>query len=96
MLYLPFRRTHDIRLSEAIKRCIENNCNQAPSHFAADLENIDNQRVAAIQVVEPHINNVRKLQAYAAQLICLERKIPKDVCLISLNHKKRINRDELR
>ena len=66
-------------ISEAIKRYISTRYNQAPDLFAGDLEAVNQLRMAAVQAVEPHTNNVRKLQVYAAQLAWLEEKLPKDV-----------------
>lgn len=80
MLYLPFRRSHAVTLSNAIKQYISSKYDQHPDMFAADLEAIDSLRSSAINSIEPHTSGVRKLQAYAAQLVWIGGKFPVDVC----------------
>jgi len=48
--------------------------------FTKDLEAIDQLRHAAVNALEPHPSGVRKLQAYAAQLVWMGGKFPVDVC----------------
>ena len=47
--------------------------------FAADLAAIDALRADAVTVQEPHASGVRKLAAYAAQLVWLAAKFPVDI-----------------
>lgn len=47
--------------------------------FKQDLEVIDTLRRDAINVREPHLSGVRKLQAYAGQLVWIGGKFPIDV-----------------
>ncbi|KAL9077534.1 MAG: hypothetical protein Q9157_003363 [Trypethelium eluteriae] len=47
--------------------------------FKLDLEEIDRLRNGAVHSVEPHQSGVRKLQAYAAQLVWMGGKFPIDV-----------------
>lgn len=47
--------------------------------FAKDLEAIDQLRHAAVSALEPHASGIRKLQAYAAQLVWMGGKFPVDV-----------------
>lgn len=47
--------------------------------FKKDLEVIDSLRTAAVQALDPHATGIKKLQAYAAQLIWLGGKFPIDV-----------------
>ncbi|KAL1393414.1 BRO1-like domain-containing protein [Phyllosticta capitalensis] len=79
MLYLPFRRSHAVTLSNAIKQYISSKYDQHPDMFAADLEAIDSLRSSAINSIEPHTSGVRKLQAYAAQLVWIGGKFPVDI-----------------
>lgn len=79
MLYLPFRRTYPVKLGDAIKDYISNKHNQHPSIFADDLKDIDQLRLDATNVLEPHTSGVRKLQHYAAQLVWIGGKFPIDV-----------------
>lgn len=48
--------------------------------FRSDLETIDELRRNAVNSHEPHPSGVKKIQAYAAQLIWLGGKFPVDVC----------------
>jgi programmed cell death 6-interacting protein len=79
ILFLPFRRTHSVQLSEAIKQYISSKYDQHPDMFTSDLSTIDDLRRAAANSLEPHASGVRKLQAYAAQLIWLGGKFPIDI-----------------
>lgn len=47
--------------------------------FASDLEAIDKLRTEAINVLEPHSSGIKKLMAYAAQLVWISGKFPIDV-----------------
>ena len=47
--------------------------------FAHDLEAIDKLRADAVTALEPHVSGIRKLAAYAAQLIWIGGKFPIDV-----------------
>ena len=80
-LYLPFRRTHPISLSFAIKQYISSKYDQHPDMFTRDLEKIDQIRSDAVNVREPHVSGVRKLLVYSAQLVWLSGKFPIDVSL---------------
>ncbi|KIW05353.1 uncharacterized protein PV09_03869 [Verruconis gallopava] len=79
ILSLPFRRSQNVSLSSAIKQYISTKYDQHPDVFAADLEAIDQLRSDAIHAVEPHSSGIKKLQAYAAQLIWLGAKFPIDI-----------------
>lgn len=78
ILSLPFRKTHSIDLSEAIKQYISSKYDQHPSMFRQDLEVINNLRQDAINVKEPHASGAKKLSAYAAQLVWTGGKFPID------------------
>ncbi|KAI9687650.1 MAG: pH-response regulator protein palA/rim20 [Bogoriella megaspora] len=79
ILFLPFRRTHAVSLSEAIKQYISSKYDQHPDMFATDLEEVDRLRSSAVHALEPHSSGVRKIQAYAAQLVWMGGKFPIDI-----------------
>ncbi|KAF2759602.1 BRO1-domain-containing protein [Pseudovirgaria hyperparasitica] len=79
MLLLPFRRTHTIKLSDAIRQYISTKYDQHPDMFKNDLDAIDELRKSAAHAVEPHVSGVKRIQAYAAQLIWLTGKFPIDI-----------------
>lgn len=49
--------------------------------FNQDLDTIDALRQDAVNVREPHLSGVEKLEAYAAQLAWISGKFPIDVGL---------------
>jgi len=79
MLMLPFRRTIDTSLKEAIIRYISTKYDQHPQLFTQDLQTIDQLRYDAVKVKEPHPSGVLRLQTYAAQLLFMGTKFPADV-----------------
>ncbi|KAF2692230.1 BRO1-domain-containing protein [Lentithecium fluviatile CBS 122367] len=79
ILFLPFRRSHSVNLSDAIKQYISNKYDQHPDMFTKDLELIEKMRATAIHAQEPHPSNIPKLQTYAAQLVWISGKFPIDV-----------------
>ena len=79
ILFLPFRRTHSVQLSSAIRQYISTKYDQHPDMFVKDMETIDKLRADAVNVVEPHVSGVKKLTAYAAQLVWMGGKFPIDV-----------------
>jgi hypothetical protein len=81
VLFLPFRRTHSVSLSDAIKQYISSKYDQHPDMFRQDLEVIDNLRRDAVNVKEPHVSGLKKIAAYAGQLSWIGGKFPIDVCL---------------
>lgn len=50
--------------------------------FDSDMEAIDKLRIDAINVLEPHSSGIKKLMAYAAQLVWISGKFPIDVSKI--------------
>ncbi|KAF2117598.1 BRO1-like domain-containing protein [Lophiotrema nucula] len=79
ILYLPFRRSHSVQLSDAIKQYISSKYDQHPDMFTKDLEAIEKLRSTAIHAQDPHPSNIPKLQQYAAQLVWLSGKFPIDI-----------------
>ncbi|QIW97461.1 hypothetical protein AMS68_002979 [Peltaster fructicola] len=79
ILAIPFRRTHNLFLSEAISKYISSKYDQSPEVFARDLEEIDALRKDAVTALEPHNSGITKLQAYAAQLVWMTGKFPLDI-----------------
>jgi programmed cell death 6-interacting protein len=79
VIEVPFRRTHPVDLSSAIKQYISTKYDQSPGMFADDLREIDRLRNDAINVREAHVSGIKKLQIYAAQLRYLGGKFPIDI-----------------
>lgn len=79
LLQVPFRRTHNLSLADAIKRYISTKYDQHPDSFTNDLEVIDQLRRDAVNSVEPHSSALRRIQSYAAQLVWMGGKFPVDV-----------------
>ena len=79
ILFLPFRRTQHVVLSEAIRNYISNKYDQHPDMFTRDLEVIDGLRADAVNTLETHISGIKKLSKYAAQLVFMGGKFPIDI-----------------
>jgi programmed cell death 6-interacting protein len=79
ILFLPFRRSHSVNLTDAIKQYISNKYDQHPDMFTQDLEKIEKLRSQATHAQEPHPSNIPKLQQYAAQLVWMSGKFPVDI-----------------
>jgi len=82
ILFLPFRKTHSLALSDAIKQYISTKYDQHPDMFLEDLQVIDRLRQDAATVREPHLSGIKKIAAYAAQLSWIGGKFPIDVRII--------------
>ena len=78
-LALPFRKSNHISLSTAIRQYISKKYDQHPDMFRHDLEVIDALRRDAVNVREAHPSGIKKLQAYAGQLVWVSGKFPIDV-----------------
>ncbi|KAF2269248.1 BRO1-domain-containing protein [Lojkania enalia] len=79
ILFLPFRRSHTVSLSDAIKEYISAKYDQHPDMFTKDLDAIDKLRSTAIHAQDAHPSNIPKLQQYAAQLVWISGKFPIDI-----------------
>ena len=79
IISLPFRKTHSVSLTGAIKQYISTKYDQHPDMFTQDLETIDRLRVEAVTSLEAHVSGVKKLASYAAQLVWIGGKFPIDV-----------------
>ncbi|KAF2709333.1 BRO1-domain-containing protein [Pleomassaria siparia CBS 279.74] len=79
ILFLPFRRSHTVSLSEAVKQYISSKYDQHPDMFTKDLEIIEKMRTTAIHAQDAHPSNIPKLQTYAAQLVWVSGKFPIDI-----------------
>lgn len=77
--FLPFRRTHRVSLSASIRQYISTKYDQHPDMFIRDMEAIDKLRADAVNTLEAHTSGIRKLTAYAAQLVWIGGKFPIDV-----------------
>lgn len=78
-LSLPFRKSNSISLSTAIRQYISKKYDQHPDMFRHDLEVVDALRRDAVHVREAHPSGIKKLQAYAGQLVWISGKFPIDV-----------------
>ena len=79
ILFLPFRRTHPVTLSASIRQYISTKYDQHPDMFTRDMDAIDKLRLEAVNSLEAHTSGIRKLTAYAAQLVWMGGKFPIDV-----------------
>ncbi|RKF55952.1 pH-response regulator protein palA/RIM20 [Golovinomyces cichoracearum] len=79
IISLPFRVATSQPLSTAIRQYISSKYNQHPYMFKEDFEEIDALRESAVQVLEPHVSGVKKITAYAAQLVWISGKFPIDL-----------------
>ncbi|KAL8740429.1 MAG: hypothetical protein Q9190_006871 [Brigantiaea leucoxantha] len=66
-------------MSAAIKQYISTKYDQHPDMFKHDLESIDKLRVEAVNSVEAHVSGIKRLSAYAAQLVWIGGKFPIDI-----------------
>ncbi|KAM0193014.1 hypothetical protein ACHAPI_007963 [Fusarium lateritium] len=79
ILYLPFRKSAQLSLASTIRQYINTKYDQHPDMFKHDLEVIDALRRDAVNVREPHPSGIKKLQAYAGQLVWVGGKFPIDI-----------------
>ncbi|KAH9896232.1 BRO1-like domain-containing protein [Xylariomycetidae sp. FL2044] len=79
ILAVPFRRATQLSLSSAVRQYISTKYDQHPDMFRQDLEVIEALRRDAVNVREPHPSGVKKLQAYAGQLVWIGGKFPIDI-----------------
>lgn len=66
-------------MSAAIKQYISTKYDQHPDMFTQDLEMVDSIRTDAVNSLEAHTSGIKKLTAYAAQLVWMGGKFPIDV-----------------
>ncbi|KAF4885354.1 pH-response regulator protein palA/prr-1 [Colletotrichum fructicola] len=79
ILSLPFRKSTQLSLSSTIRQYINTKYDQHPDMFRQDLEVIDALRRDAVNVREPHPSGIKKLHAYAGQLVWIGGKFPIDI-----------------
>ncbi|KAK2601857.1 pH-response regulator protein palA/rim20 [Conoideocrella luteorostrata] len=79
ILSLNFRRSTHISLASTIRQYINSKYDQHPDMFKKDLEVIDALRQDAVNVREPHPSGIKKLLAYAGQLVWIGGKFPIDI-----------------
>ena len=93
ILFLPFRHTHAVSMAGAIKQYISTKYDQHPDMFTKDLEAVDKLRAEAVNSLDTHISGIKRLTAYAAQLVWMGGKFPIDVSrsLPGLYSKKTLN-----
>jgi len=68
-------------MSEAIRQYISTKYDQHPDMFTRDFEAIDKLRTSAVNSLEAHVSGIKKLTAYAAQLVFMGGKFPIDVSI---------------
>ncbi|ODA76182.1 hypothetical protein RJ55_08465 [Drechmeria coniospora] len=78
VLSLPFRKSTPLSLASTIREYVSSKYDQHPDMFKQDLEAVDTLRCDAVNVREPHVSGISKLQAYAAQLVWMGGKFPID------------------
>lgn len=90
-------------MATAIKQYISTKYDQHPDMFTRDLEAIDKLRVDAVNVLEAHVSGIKKLTAYAAQLVFIGGKFPIDIGVefawypaLGFNTQRPISEDNLR
>ena len=66
-------------MATAIKQYISTKYDQHPDMFTKDLEAIDKLRTEAVNSLDTHISGIKRLTAYAAQLVWIGGKFPIDV-----------------
>ena len=66
-------------LSASVRQYISTKYDQHPDMFKQDMEAIDRLRADAVNSLEAHTSGIRKLTAYAAQLVWIGGKFPIDV-----------------
>ena len=81
ILFLPFRRTHAVSMATAIRQYISTKYDQHPDMFTKDLEAVDKLRTEAVNALDAHVSGIKKLTAYAAQLVWIGGKFPIDVSI---------------
>jgi programmed cell death 6-interacting protein len=79
MISIPFKRSHTVSVADALKQYISKEYDQHPDMFKQDLETIDRLRSDAVTLLEPHVSGIKKLSAYAAQLVWIGGKFPIDI-----------------
>jgi len=62
-----------------VKQYILDQYDQHPNMFSQDLAAIDKLRLEAVSIQEAHTSGIKKISAYAAQLVWLTGKFPDDV-----------------
>ena len=66
-------------MADAIKQYISTKYDQHPDMFTQDLETVDRMRTDAVNSLEAHTSGIKKLTAYATQLVWMGGKFPIDV-----------------
>lgn len=79
ILSIPFRKGAQLSLSTAVRQYISTKYDQHPDMFRQDLDVIESLRRDAVNVREAHPSGLKKLQAYAAQLVWMGGKFPIDI-----------------
>jgi programmed cell death 6-interacting protein len=78
---IPFRQSASVAFEQPIKHYIETRYGQDFGDYVADANALEKMRALAIQATDPHVSAIKKIQAYAAQLVWLEARFPIDVSI---------------
>ncbi|KAK4101277.1 BRO1-domain-containing protein [Parathielavia hyrcaniae] len=79
ILSLPFRKSTQLSLASSIRQYISKKYDQHPDMFRHDLDVIDSMRRDAVNTRDAHPSGIKKLQAYAGQLVWMSGKFPLDI-----------------
>ncbi|KAL2157315.1 hypothetical protein VTH06DRAFT_6253 [Thermothelomyces fergusii] len=79
ILSIPFRKSTQISLASSIRQYISKKYDQHPDMFRHDLETIDALRRDAVNSRDAHPSGIKRLQAYAGQLVWMSGKFPIDI-----------------
>jgi programmed cell death 6-interacting protein len=74
-LYVPFKKTESISLSEPLQSFIKHNYDNDPNAFSVDFKTLNQWRNEIIHL-EPHVASINKLLRYCGQLVHLSSKFP--------------------
>lgn len=84
LLYIPLRVTEPVRISDGLRKCIENDYNQQPDKFSKDLDTVDQLRHRIIDLPIA-VSSLYDLFNYNSQLFFLSTKFPSGVsCLLCI------------
>lgn len=76
---LPFHKSTNLSLSEPLIAYITKEYNDKKTTYDQDCRSLDALRADAVHATDPNVHNIKKLQAYAAQLVWLTGKFPSNV-----------------
>lgn len=78
-IQIPFRRSHNVDISSAIKQYISTRYDESHEKYADDVRAFEQLRQDCISVLEPHVSGIDRLARYSAQLRYMSGKFPVDI-----------------